>query len=1541
MVRSAPTNSYFTNSPLQFSSTTRSSCTDSNYHGENFLGKINSFDVRSKSHRNSAQFNNQDQQKYAINTSIPTAYQISTHTTSIESNPHYLLKKKLLSSYDSVAPNIQRQTDVPTNTSIFDGSAQGSNTYSNYTDENMSTISRRANSLNHKFSTTGSTINSAATPKPEKVSKMTNDTTATCENGQINSRITRKSNYSSHIHKENRSTVHENMAFQKENILDKSEQNMTRRTTYNNYKRSHAENNWKQVSLPHQTTFGIFKNSAQTDLVDSMNYGNSTKGIIGTTFPISPVDLEQGNDRFHQNVLISDEHNILPIQEGVISQAYTLSYEIPMVSIPRKLSKEFDTNNFRKSKIGKSSEHEFMKRLLQAHHIVDELLRSRGLKPEDELKYLQKLTQKQDWKLKVEEEQCTSSALEYKGSKNINDSLENLEDSQQDCTSDSGFSMDADSENDLRCSPKLENQNSQEFGSKSSLPANNFEALCTETVEIDVFEKNARENVHLKAIIEKPQRCWQYAYTKKIQLHQNKVSHRSKSRSIQKHSKKTVKQAENAKKENSDKTGTTLVSAESQKSHQYGDFAKIQAHREETKPCQKMISLRVNGREANKLSEIVNVRFCFVNYSQIAEEVTVFLPLARHTGATKSVACFVKKSSTKKDEKMKSECQENEESLNVRLIRATGKLPMYSRRLAIPFPELENILSRNFTKLESLESNEDEGTKKTKINNNGYVQEEMKAETDLILDASKKKSAKKMKAIESTIEALTGAKKSNGSSHSKQKVATDSKQQHLYTVSTSQVLSRLPKLFFIEVTSSLPLRSQTIKLVRKIVIKSMAKADRCKKLAAEESNKETFILKKAHKALQNYTTVVPKHYQTILRSTSINENDVLKKLDCKEDSDIKRAKEHLRRINFNRNGKKMESQNSVVRRNNDKSVKLSDKKMRNCKSSTDPKHQMLSEVKKSENMISQSKVEENLETLKVCTASTQEKCQSNCQEIDVKKHNDILEQELINEYRRTQSIPKPQAIIPIWNVYDERGQAALIIRNPPKLRLGNQSIIPPAPRFIRARTPAPINVTVNAPISPPSVTHLRHVTLNPLPVITLRTKASSLPNARDSVVVGNGLQQQSHSNPFGVVLKRVDRVWLQKSKTNDAQTQLAPKAPLVPKWRQPQRSEEEDEDEEEEVQEEEEAKTEENTKVAPSVEMVKESKSSVIDNEHEEKQISTRLSSRRPSQAVNEKDDKDMTEAEKAMMEAKRRQEGEEAVKLQKYEEKRRVEREREEEELRKLKEKKERRKVEREEEERQFQEKLRQEEERRKQEEEERKAKLEAEKRKKEEEKRKRQQMLSSQFATAMSGQTGRNFVISQKSDKANKFGNIVQAKQEMSMTKEQQEEARRNYLVSIKRTIEFENLTAPELRDKIRHLHQRICKLEADKYDLEKRHERQEYDLRELNERQRQVARNKALKKGIDPADTNSKHPPKVSIVSKYDRQIDRRNFKERRAMFENKNAYPCFPNVPPPAAIYTKVILSEDKENEAEDEDDEEAMEQAEGSVANETDNEMEDD
>ncbi|KAL3114420.1 hypothetical protein niasHT_017284 [Heterodera trifolii] len=287
-----------------------------------------------------------------------------------------------------------------------------------------------------------------------------------------------------------------------------------------------------------------------------------------------------------------------------------------------------------------------------------------------------------------------------------------------------------------------------------------------------------------------------------------------------------------------------------------------------------------------------------------------------------------------------------------------------------------------------------------------------------------------------------------------------------------------------------------------------------------------------------------------------------------------------------------------------------------------------------------------------------------------------------------------------------------------------------------------------------------------------------------------------------------------------------------------------------------------------------------------------------------------LNEAEKAMLAAKKRVESDDAAKLQDYEERRRVEREQEEEELKLLREKQEQRRIQREEEDRELEERRKAEEERRKAEDEERKAKLEADRKKKEEEKKKRQQsMMGIGFGKTPTG--GRNFILPEKKkEPSDKFGNIVQAKQEMGMTKDQREETKKTFIAHVLKHLgDMGSMGGSELKGKVKEMHHRICKLEAEKYDLEKRVQTQEYDLRELNERQRQINRSKILKKGLDPNDANSRFPPKVAISSKYDRQIDRRNFTERRAIYDKKNAFPCFPHVPPPPTILEFRLMNDE--------------------------------
>ncbi|VDK89325.1 unnamed protein product, partial [Litomosoides sigmodontis] len=225
-----------------------------------------------------------------------------------------------------------------------------------------------------------------------------------------------------------------------------------------------------------------------------------------------------------------------------------------------------------------------------------------------------------------------------------------------------------------------------------------------------------------------------------------------------------------------------------------------------------------------------------------------------------------------------------------------------------------------------------------------------------------------------------------------------------------------------------------------------------------------------------------------------------------------------------------------------------------------------------------------------------------------------------------------------------------------------------------------------------------------------------------------------------------------------------------------------------------------------------------------------------------------MTEATKAVLAAKKRQE--EEYRLQ-YEARRKEECERVEQELKNLRAKQERRRREREQEEKELAEKMRLAEEKHRQEEEESKARVEAQKRKREEERCKKQAMLAGSLAgiVSSSNNCNPNFII-QKREKTER--------NKSEKERDDKEEAKRAYMENVKQKPDISHLLINDLRMKIHKLYSRICKLEALKYDLEKRHERQLYDLKELHEREKQVARHRALQRGLDPNEAAaSPHP------------------------------------------------------------------------------------
>lgn len=63
--------------------------------------------------------------------------------------------------------------------------------------------------------------------------------------------------------------------------------------------------------------------------------------------------------------------------------------------------------------------------------------------------------------------------------------------------------------------------------------------------------------------------------------------------------------------------------------------------------------------------------------------------------------------------------------------------------------------------------------------------------------------------------------------------------------------------------------------------------------------------------------------------------------------------------------------------------------------------------------------------------------------------------------------------------------------------------------------------------------------------------------------------------------------------------------------------------------------------------------------------------------------------------------------------------------------------------------------------------------------------------------------------------------------LSAEQIEEQKKAYLNAVCREIDVSGMMPNDLKEKIKQLHGKITKLEGEKYDLEKRHERQEYDV------------------------------------------------------------------------------------------------------------------
>merc|ERR1719244_2548218 len=110
---------------------------------------------------------------------------------------------------------------------------------------------------------------------------------------------------------------------------------------------------------------------------------------------------------------------------------------------------------------------------------------------------------------------------------------------------------------------------------------------------------------------------------------------------------------------------------------------------------------------------------------------------------------------------------------------------------------------------------------------------------------------------------------------------------------------------------------------------------------------------------------------------------------------------------------------------------------------------------------------------------------------------------------------------------------------------------------------------------------------------------------------------------------------------------------------------------------------------------------------------------------------------------------------------------------------------------------------------------------------------------------------MAAQKEGGKKSSGPAMDARKEMSKTKEQVEE---------------------EMKISLRI---RIKPLDLDAMDSD--------ELKDLAERQKLQQRNKAIKKGLDPESFTQKHPPTIHMFSKYERRTDTRTYGDRKKLYE----------------------------------------------------------
>merc|ERR1711971_1414181 len=141
----------------------------------------------------------------------------------------------------------------------------------------------------------------------------------------------------------------------------------------------------------------------------------------------------------------------------------------------------------------------------------------------------------------------------------------------------------------------------------------------------------------------------------------------------------------------------------------------------------------------------------------------------------------------------------------------------------------------------------------------------------------------------------------------------------------------------------------------------------------------------------------------------------------------------------------------------------------------------------------------------------------------------------------------------------------------------------------------------------------------------------------------------------------------------------------------------------------------------------------------------------------------------------------------------------------------------------------------------------------------------------------------LMEEAERKKQAGPSMDARKEMSKSKEQVEEEMKISLGIRIKPLPLDSMDSDELRNKANSIWNTIVELETDKYDFEQRRVDQDYELKELNERRKLQLRNKAVKKGLDPEAFCGAHPPTIHMFSKYERRTDTRTYGDRKKLYE----------------------------------------------------------